>query len=90
MCDGNYLNPVSSAPKWYTHSEDFASIDLKHVVLADVMMEEISDSNPLPNSCNKRQAKRQKAKKISSASDDFIFDEIYRRDQLEDPEFDED
>ena len=89
LCDGKYLNPVGGAPKWYTHSEDFASIDLKHVVLADVIMEEISDSNQLPNSCNKREAKSKEAKRISKCSNDFIFNEIRRRDQLEDPEFDD-
>ena len=96
MCDGIYLNPVGRAPKWYTPSENSDTILVKHVMLGKVTtMEEISDSNPLPNSCNKRKAtsmgalKISKKKKISKKSDDFMFDEIHRRDGLEDPDFED-
>ena len=51
-------------------------------------MEPISVSNPLPRNCNKVEATRAGALKISKDSDDFIFDEIWRRDLLEDPEYD--
>ena len=43
--------------------------------------------NPLPCGCNQQQASLQGAIKISTESDDFIFDEVHRRDQLEDPEY---
>ena len=51
-------------------------------------MEPISDLNPLPNTCNKGQATRLGATKISKESDHFIFDETWRRERLEDPEYD--
>ena len=51
------------------------------------MMKEISDINPLPNTCDKSQAKGKAALKVSKESDDFIFEEIHRRDALEDPEY---
>ena len=89
VCDGKHLNPVRRAPKWYTNSEDADTVLVKHVVLGKVTMEEISDSNPLPNSCNKRKATSMGALKISKKSDDFMFNEIHRRDGLEDPDFED-
>ena len=49
-------------------------------------MTEISESNPLPN---KKRAKDRGALKISKKSDDYIFDEIHRRDKLENVEFED-
>ena len=89
MCDGKYLNPVGRAPKWYTPSEDADTVLVQHVVLGMVTMEEISASNPLPNTCNKRKATSMGALKISNESDDYIFDEIHRRDALEDPDYED-
>ena len=89
VCDGKYLNPVGRAPKWYTTSEDADTILVQHVVLGKVIMEEISASNPLPKTCNRRKATSMGALKISQQSDDYIFDEIHRRDALEDPEFED-
>ena len=62
---------------------------VKHVVLANVLMEGITDSNKPPNTFNRRQAAEKGALKISKESDDFIFGEIYRRDKLEDPEYED-
>ena len=63
---------------------------VKHVVLAKVEMEVISDTNKLPNTCNKTEATEKGAIKISKDSDDFIFDETFRRDRLEDPDYNDD
>ena len=52
-------------------------------------MEEFSDSNPIPRSANRKKAESMGALKISTESDDFIFDEIHRRDRLEDEEFED-
>ena len=60
---------------------------VKHVVLAEVVMKEISDTNKLQNNRNKTSETEKGAMKISKDSDDFIFDEIFRRDILEDPEY---
>ena len=59
---------------------------MSHVVLADVKMEPISDENPLPlrmGKPGKDEATRRNALKISKESDDFIFDETWKRGQLE-------
>ena len=58
---------------------------VKHVVLSEVVMQEISDTNKLQNNRNKTSATEKGAMKISKDSDDYIFDEIFRRDRLEDP-----
>ena len=81
--------PVGRAPKWYTPGEDSDVVLVKHVVLGKVKMEEISKTNPIPRSANRKQAQSMGALKISTESDDFIFDEIHRRDRLEDGEFED-
>ena len=60
---------------------------VKHVVLAEVGMQEISDTKKPKNNFNKTSATEKGAMKISKDPDDFIFDEIFRRDRLEDPEY---
>ena len=90
VCDANYLNRVGRAPKWYTGSDLSDKHVLQHVVLGDVTMEEISGTNPLPNTCDKLLAQAKAALKVSKESDDFIFEEIHRRDALEDPEYEYD
>ena len=59
------------------------------VVLGKVQMEEFSETNPIPRSANRKKAVSMGALKISTESDDFIFDEIHRRDRLEDEEFED-
>ena len=49
-------------------------------------MEEFSESNPIPRSADKKKVEKLEALKISSQSDDYIFDEIHRSDRLEDGE----
>ena len=81
--------PVGRAPKWYTPGEDHDVVLVKHVVLGKVKMEEFSDTNPIPRSANRKKAEQLGALKISSESDDYIFDEIHRRDRLEDEDFED-
>ena len=89
MCSGKDLLSMGRAPKWYTPGEDPDVVLVKHVVLGRVKMEELSESNPIPRSPNRKQAESLGALKISSESDDYIFDEIHRRDRLEDEEFED-
>ena len=89
-CNGNYLNPVPRAPKWYTKSALADEHLLHHVVLGKIEMVPISDEHELPNSlpkASKRKAISKQALKISTDSDDFIIDEIICRESLEDPEY---
>ena len=52
----------------------------KHVVLGKVEMEKFSDTNHIPRSANKKKTENLGALKMSTESDDYIFDEIHRRD----------
>ena len=54
VCEGIYLTKVGGAPKWYTITA-LTAIEhmVKHVVLEEVVMQEISDTNKLQNNCNK-------------------------------------
>ena len=52
-------------------------------------MEEFSETNPIPRSANRKKADSMRALKTSTESDDYIFDEIHRRDRLEDDEFED-
>ena len=81
--------PVGRAPKWYTPGEDSDVVSVKHVVLGKVKMLEFSETNPIPRSANRKKAESMGALKISTESDDFVFDEILRRDRLEDEEFED-
>ena len=57
VCDGVYLTKVGRAPKWYTNTDlPETQHMVKHVVLVKVEMKVISDTNKLPNSCNKTEA----------------------------------
>ena len=52
-------------------------------------MEEFSETNPIARSASRKKVVSMGALKISTESDDFIFDEIHRRDRLEDAEFED-
>ena len=85
LCDAVYYNKVPRAPGWYTRSNPphIETHELNHVISADLPMIPISDSNKLPNGCAKAIAKRMGAMKLSEDSHDFIMEEIFRRETLE-------
>ena len=83
---GKHLNPVGGAPFWHTDSEVEATHLVHHVVLGFLLMEEISDENPLPRGCKTKEATRLKAKKIGRHDHDCIIEEIIRREALEPPD----
>ena len=86
---GKYLNKVVGAKNWYTKSDIPADHEIDHVGLANASMEGISETNPLPNTFKRKaEAIELGALKICEEDDNFIFDETWRRDQLEDPEYD--
>ena len=67
-------------------------IELKYVGSADVKLENISDVNPLPQRMNRSErnkAQEMNALRISNASFEFLFEEIYSRDPLALEEFPE-
>ena len=83
---GKCLNPVSGAPFWYTDSEMEVTHLVDHVVSGFLLMEEISDENPLPRGCRTEEATRLNAKKIGRHDHDYIIEEIIRREALEPPD----
>ena len=84
---GKHLNPVGGAPFWHAESEVEVTHLVHHVVLGHVLMEEISEANQLPRGCNKAEARRLKAQKISRHDHDYIIEEIIRREALEPPDY---
>ena len=75
--------------EWYTPGKDPDVFLLKHIVMGKVEMEEFSDTNPIPRSANRKKAEKLGTLKILTESDDYIFDEIHKRDRLEDEEFED-
>ena len=77
-------------PSTYTKDEGTAILhDVRHVVLGQVKMEEISPTNPLPRACNKKSAKEKNALKIAADDHELIIEEIIRREALENPVYDD-
>lgn len=80
VCDAIYFNTVPRANHWYTPSTNRTKVRLQQVLLADATLEVESQTNPLPNSCRKIEARRQGAKKLlQSDHDTIIMDAISRR-----------
>lgn len=86
FCDAVYWNKIPRAPGWYTRSNPphIETHELNHVISADLSMIPMSESNKLPNGCAKAVAKRMGAMKLSEDSHDFIMEEMFRREALED------
>ena len=52
VADAYYLNTVDRAPKWWTRSMQETKVKMNNVVLADVKIIEIKNSNMLSTQCN--------------------------------------
>jgi hypothetical protein len=72
----SWHNKVPRARNWYTPSENMTTVQMKQVVAADLFMEPISTVNNLPNTCNKPEARRLGAKRVSDKEHDKILEEI--------------
>ena len=81
--DCKWLNSVPRARHWCTKSEQEATVDLVHVVAADVEMIPMSPTNMIKNRAVRQEAEKLKAMKIAEESHEFILDEISRRERLE-------
>jgi hypothetical protein len=83
VCDAAYFNKVPRAPQWYTLSSNTTKVRLCQVLVADVNLVEESTANAitLPNTCNRREARTQGARKL--LSHDSLLDEIARRAVIE-------
>jgi hypothetical protein len=83
VVDGLYSNRVQRAPYWYTQSEETSIIEVKHVLQSGLQLEEICTTNKLPRACNRLEATRKNAGKISMQEYETIMEEAERRDRLE-------
>ena len=84
VCDAYYLEQAPRAPKWWIPSMQEVTVDLNNVVLANVIMDEIEKPRNMPSTqANRKRCLRMKALRVVKESDDYIFEEIIRRDLLE-------
>ena len=83
VCEGTYLNQVGRARQWYTPSALFTTVRMQQVIAPCLALLPISTQNKLPNTCNKKEAKKYGAKRISNEDHDMLLDEINRRSILE-------
>jgi hypothetical protein len=58
-------------------------IKVRHVLRSGLQLEEISETNKLPRACNRLEATRKNAGKISMQEHETIMEEAARRDRLE-------
>lgn len=61
-----FYNMVEGTPYWYTRSGKTMVIEVRYVLQTVFEMDEISSENPLPKTCSRKEATRQKAKKYVS------------------------
>ena len=89
LCDGRYLNPVPCAPFWYTPSNlEPDTHNVKNVLFGNVMMEGISDTNTLPNTCDVVGATAKGAMKVNAEEHGYILEVRRQRDSFENPIYD--
>ena len=85
VCDGIYFNKVPGASGWYTPSTPGIKVvvRMQHVVAPDLLLEPVSASNTLPNTCAKQKARDLGAVRVSDHDHDVLMEEARRRDLLE-------
>jgi hypothetical protein len=83
VADAVYFNLVPRAPRWYTPAEMCTTVRLQQVVLASVTLHHEAEGSRLPNSCNKTEARRKGALRVSEHDHSRLLDEISRMEILE-------
>ena len=83
VVDAVYFNMVGRAPYWYTQSELTVVVEVRQVLRSGLQLEEISPTNKLPLACNRLDATRKRAVKITTQEHQSIMEEAVRRDRLE-------
>jgi hypothetical protein len=90
LCDAVYLNKVPGARLWYTPSSDHTKVRISQLLATNLSLESESEANPLPNNCQKVEARRLGAKKVTIESHLGLLDEISRREIIQIEEDDDD
>ena len=58
-------------------------VEVRHVLRSGLHLEEISTINPVPRACNRLEARRQNAVRVSLFDHEIIMEEAGKRDRLE-------
>ena len=85
MCDCDYYNYCTGAPRWFSLSDDDDSVFVTHIVKADLKLLPMDRATNWPRGhqvCIK-DMERKKAVKMSDEDFDIIFDEIHNRQRVE-------
>jgi hypothetical protein len=82
VVDAVYFNMVGRVPYWYTQSELTTVVEVRHVLQSGLQMEEISATNKLPLACNRLDATRKRAVKITTQEHEAM-EEAGRCDRLD-------
>jgi hypothetical protein len=83
VCEAKYYTKVPRARFWYTPTEMKMMVRVQTVVATDLELLEPSPTNPLPNTCKKRDAERLGSRKINVSEHNTMIDKSARREQLD-------
>ena len=87
VCNARFLNEVPRAKQWYTPSvaenEMNTVVRMQHVVMANMTLNAISETNVLPRTCNRSKAEELGALRVSDEDHETILDEIFRRENMD-------
>ncbi len=87
VADVEYFNQVPRTQRWYTPTNICTTVRLQQVTLADLTLHDELGGSRLRNTCNKAEARRKGAQRLSEHDHSRLLDEISRMEILE---FDED
>ena len=83
VADAVYFNQVPRAPRWYTAAAISTTVRLQQVIIADLTLFDEMEGSRLPNTCNKTEARRKGAQKVSEHDHGRLLDEISRMEIIE-------
>jgi hypothetical protein len=78
-----YFNQVERASHRYTQSNMTTVVEVRYVLLTGFQLQPISEANKLTTVCNRKEAARKKAVKVTLLDHEVIMEEAGKRDRLE-------
>jgi hypothetical protein len=76
VCKAKYFNMVPRASRWYTLSQLETAVRLQQVSQTNIALSPVSPENPLPHTCNKREANLKGAMRLSESIHNEILEHI--------------
>jgi hypothetical protein len=83
VADVLFFNRVKHAPYWHTQLGITVMVKVRYVLQTGVQLQEISNKNELPQSCNRMVATWQKEVRVSLLDHETIMEEAERHNWLE-------